>query len=201
MTPLLKVFQNAFKVIYRDQTTIETSTFQLLAFLRDQIQVLANSFSFSFSYSFCDVIISKLDKKGSKLYILCRDWWKDRNKYLMKHWSEDFVSDITFSKSYSFNSRGDVINPKLGQKWPWLLFHVQIVIERWKSTVKENLRWGFHFWNQSLRILKFWLPLPPWWGHQPKNGSKKSKLVFHVPILIERWKSKLKGTLSWNIRL
>ena len=73
MTPLLKVFQNAFKVIYRDQTTIETSTFQLLAFLRDQIQVLANSFSFSFSYSFCDVIISKLDKKGSKLYILCRD--------------------------------------------------------------------------------------------------------------------------------
>ena len=116
MTPLLKVFQNAFKVIYRDQTTIETSTFQLLAFLRDQIQVLANSFSFSFSYSFCDVIISKLDKKGSKLYILCRDWWKDRNKYLMKHWNEDFVSDITFSKSYSFNSRGDVINPKLGQK-------------------------------------------------------------------------------------
>ena len=63
-----------------------------------------------------------------------------------------------FLKIYNFISRGDVINPKLGQKWPWLLFHVQIVIERWKSTVKENLRWGFHFWKQSIKILKFWLP-------------------------------------------
>ena len=82
-----------------------------------------------------------------------------------------------------------------------LVFHVQIVIERWKSTAKENLRRGFHFWKHSLRILKFWLPpllppAPPWLGHQPKNVSKKYKLVFHIPILTERWKSKPKDTLS-----
>ena len=42
MTPFLKVLQNAFKIIYCDQTTIKTAAFQLLAFLRDQIQVLVN---------------------------------------------------------------------------------------------------------------------------------------------------------------
>ena len=40
-----------------------------------------------------------------------------------------------------------------------------------------------------------------WWCHQLKNGSKRSKLIFHVPMLIERWKSKVKVTLGWIIHL
>ena len=27
-----------------------------------------------------------------------------------------------------------------------------------------------------------WLPV--WWRHQPKNGSKRPKLVFHVPMFV-----------------
>ena len=39
---------------------------------------------------------------------------KDLNHYLMEHWIAGFVSEITFSKYYSFDSRGDAINLKLG---------------------------------------------------------------------------------------
>ena len=74
----------------------------------------------------------------------------------MKYWSKEFVSEIIFSKYYNFNARGDVINPKLGRKGPKLVFHVSMVIERWKSIVKEKLRWGFRFWKHCVRILKFW---------------------------------------------
>ena len=56
--------------------------------------------------------------------------------------------------------------------------------------------WGVCFWDHFLKILQIWLPC---WCHQPKNGSKRSKLVFHVPMLIERWKSKAKWTLRWRI--
>ena len=55
---------------------------------------------------------------------------KDRNQYLMELESEEFVSEITLSKYCSFNSSGVVINPKLGQKEPNLVFHVPVVIER-----------------------------------------------------------------------
>ena len=48
----------------------------------------------------------------------------------MEHGSEDFVSYITSSKCYSFDSRGNVINPKLGQQGPGLVFHVPMVIKR-----------------------------------------------------------------------
>ena len=63
----------------------------------------------------------------------------------MEHGSEDFVSYITSSKCYSFDSRGNVINPKLGQQGPGLVFLVPMVIKRWKSIVKEKLRGGFRF--------------------------------------------------------
>ena len=55
----------------------------------------------------------------------------------MNLWSEE--SEITFSKYCSFDCHGDVINPKLGQKGPKLVFHVPVVIERWKYIVKGNL--------------------------------------------------------------
>ena len=41
----------------------------------------------------------------------------------------------------------------------------------------------------------------PRWRHQPKNSWKRSKLVFHVPTLIGRWESKVKGTFRWIIPL
>ena len=50
-------------------------------------------------------------------------------------------------------------------------------------------------------FIKYWSFDSLWWHHQPNNWSKSSKLVFHVPIFIERYKSKVKGTLTWNIRL
>ena len=122
----------------------------------------------------------------------------------MKHWNEDFVSDITFTGS-SFNSRVDVINPKLGQRKSGLVFHVQIVIERWRSTAKENLKRGFHFWKHFLRILKFRPPFPSHTSMVRLSTQswfeKGPKLVSHVVILIERSKSKVKGTLRWGIYL
>ena len=48
---------------------------------------------------------------------------------------------------------------KLNQKGPRLVFRVPVVIIRWKSIVKENLRLSIRFWNHYLKILKFWLPL------------------------------------------
>ena len=112
----------------------------------------------------------------------------------MEFWSKEFVSEMTFLKYCSFDSHGDVINPKLGQKGSKLVFHVQMIIERWKSKVKGNFRWSIHFWNHYLKILKFWLPAVP---SSTQKWVKKSKLIFHVPILIEWWKSKAKGTLRW----
>ena len=98
---------------------------------------------------------------------------------------------MTFSKYCSFDSRGDVINPKLGQKEPKVVFHLQM-IERWKSIAKGNLRWSIRLLNHYLKIWSFDFS---WWRHQSKNESKKSKLVFHVPMMIERWKSRVKGAL------
>ena len=110
----------------------------------------------------------------------------------MELWSEEFVSEITFLKYCSFDSCGAVINPKLGQKGSKLVFHAPMVIRRYKSIVKRNLRWSVHFWNHYLKIFKFWLPMVT---------SKRSKLVFRTPVLLETWKSKVKGTLRWIIHL
>ena len=48
----------------------------------------------------------------------------------MKLGRGEFVSEITFSKYCSFDSRGDVINSKLGQKGLKLVLHVLMMIER-----------------------------------------------------------------------
>ena len=117
---------------------------------------------------------------------------------MIEVWSEEFVSEITFSKNCSFDFHAEVINPKLRQKGLKLLFHVPMVIKRWRSIVKGNLSWNIPFWNHYLKILKF---DSPWWRHQPRNGLERSKLVFHVPMLIETGKSKVNDTLRWIIPL
>ena len=106
----------------------------------------------------------------------------------------NFVSEIAFSKYFSFDSRVDVINPKLGQKGPKLVFHVPMVIERWKSIVKKVSVF-------ETIILKFWSFAFPRLLHQPKNRSKRSEMVLDVLMMPQKWKSKLKGTLGWIICL
>ena len=102
-----------------------------------------------------------------------------------------------FLKCCRFNSRGDVINLKFGQRGP-KRFHIPMTIERLKSIVKGSLRQSISFWNHYLKILKFWLPEVT---SSTQKGSKRSKLVFHVLILIKRWKLKVKATLRWIIIL
>ena len=105
----------------------------------------------------------------------------------MELWSGEFVSEIIFSNYCSFDSCDDVINPKLSQKGPKPVFHVPMVIERWNPIVKGKSGELFAF---ETTISKFWSFDSPEDCHQPKNGSKSSRLVFHVSVLIERWKSK-----------
>ena len=145
-----KVFQSSFKVTYRDQITIETSIFQAICiFERSNLIHLLSFSKFWNIYFFCDVIISKLCKEHPHLYIMYIAWDKNRNQYLMKLWIEKFW--------LQFWLRGDVINPKLGQKGPRLVFHKPIVVERLKSIVKESLSRSISLWNDYLKMLKIWL--------------------------------------------
>ena len=95
-----------------------------------------------------------------------------------------------FSKYSSFDSRGDVINPKFGQKRPKLVFHVPIVIERWKSRVQRNLRCSIRFWNLYFKILKFWLTTQKWVKKvqidekDERKMKTKSKRYFEVNYLL-----------------
>ena len=166
----------------------------------------------------------------------------------MELWREEFLCEITFSKYYSFNSCGDVIRAKLGQKVPELVFYAPMGIEIWKPIAKGKLRWSIRFWNHSLKILKFWLSVLTsltqkcikkaqgcisFTNDDTKMGIKRKryfeknhsfmrpssqnfevliqrgdvvklhslvkgpKLVSHVLMVIQRWKSKVKGTLRW----
>ena len=67
MTSFSKVLRNSFKVIYHNQTTIET--FEIPAIKSSPIKSnsLVNVSRFWNIYFFCDVIISKLGKKGPKV--------------------------------------------------------------------------------------------------------------------------------------
>ena len=89
--------------------------------------------------------------------------------------------------------------PKNGSKRFKLVFHVPILIERWKSKGKGTFRWTIPLWKCSLKNLKFWLNVvtstTQYWL------EKGPKLVFHVLKVLERWKSKVKETLSWSIHL
>ena len=69
------------------------------------------------------------------------------------------------------------------------LFHVPMVIKKWKSIVKKIWSKKFVF---ETTISTYWSFHSLWWHHQPKNRSERSKLVFHVPMLIERCKANFK---------
>ena len=90
---------------------------------------------------FCDVIISKLGKKGLKVvYHVSRVIERSKSKFDgTLNWG--VASEMIFLLlRCSFDSCGEVIKRKLGQKMPKLVFHVTMVIERWKLIVKGNLR-------------------------------------------------------------
>ena len=74
MTSFSKVPQNSFKVIYRDQTTIETSEILGICIFKRSDTILLFIQTSGIFYFFCDVIISKLGKKGPKLDIMHREW-------------------------------------------------------------------------------------------------------------------------------
>ena len=116
----------------------------------------------------------------------------------MELWSGEFVSEVTFSKYCSFDSLGDVINPKLDQKVPKLVFHAPMVTEKWNSLIKVKWRWSIRFWNCSQN---FEVSTPRGDIINPKVGQKAQTLVFQVSMLIERRKSKVKETLRWIICL
>ena len=63
---------------------------------------------------------------------------------------------------------------QIGWKEPRYVFHVPMLIERWKSTIKKIYAEVFLF---ETTISKFWSVDSPWWHHQPKNVSYKIFLV------------------------
>ena len=71
MTSFFNVLRKSFKVIYRDQTTIETSTLPAICiFKRSDLFFLVNFSNVCNMYFFCDVVLSKLVKKGPKVVYL-----------------------------------------------------------------------------------------------------------------------------------
>ena len=106
---------------------------------------------------------------------------------------------VNFPKLWNIFFFCDVILSKSAWKGSKLVFHVAMVIERWTWIVKTILRWSTIFWNQYL-ISKVEV-LTPVVTSSTQKWAKSSKLVFHVPIMIETWKSIVKCTLRWIIRL
>ena len=71
MTSFFNVLRKSFKVIYRDQTTIETSTLPAICiFKRSDLFFLVNFSNVCNMFIFCDVIISKLIKRDPKVVYL-----------------------------------------------------------------------------------------------------------------------------------
>ena len=106
MTSFFKVIQNSLKVIYRDQTTIETSSLPAICISkRSNLIFLVNFPKFWNMYFFCDVIIFKLCKQGPKVvYHVSRVI--ERSKPIFDgtfKWGE-FVSVTNFSKYCNFRS-------------------------------------------------------------------------------------------------
>ena len=119
--------------------------------------------------------------------------------------SEELVFEVTFSKYCSFNSRGDVVKTYLCQKEPKFVFD-----RKMRVNSKGKFEVNYSFFEDALS--KFWSFESPWWRANPNMGQKApnwyfiyqkliERLVFYVPMLIERWKSKVKITFRWIIRL
>ena len=68
---IFQIFQNGFKVIYEDQTTIEASELPTICIFQEmKSSSLVNFSKFWNIYFFHYIIISKLGNKGPKLYIM-----------------------------------------------------------------------------------------------------------------------------------
>ena len=132
-------FFNRFKVIYCDKTTIEVSTLPTICNFKRSDPI------------FCYKI-------QGHLFLLWRHYLQIENKR---------------------------------QK---VVYHVLRQIGGLKSIFDGTLKWRVCFWDHSCKILQFWLlwvtPL------NPKLGQKGRKFVFHVPMMIERWKWIIKVNLK-----
>ena len=129
----------------------------------------------------------------------------------MELWGEELICAITFSAVTS-------LTQIMYEKAPKLAFHVPVVIGRWKSMVKGNLRWSIRFWNHYLKILKFWIPVVTsstqnWFkkvqiGISCTNVDRKMKIKsernFPVTYLFMKLffsKSRNSSTLLWSYHL
>lgn len=136
----------------------------------------------------------------SKRTQTCIPWTKEYRKMKgnSKGKFEVFV-ETTISKFWSFDSSWWRHQPKNGWKKFRLVYHVPMLMERWKSKVKDILRLIIHLWNHPLKILKFWLKIMT--SSTQNCLGKRSKLVSHVLLFMERWKPKVKRALRRDICL
>ena len=111
----------------------------------------------------------------------------------MEFWSQEFVSEITFWEYSSFECYR--IGSKRAQTW--------ISCTNGDKKIKINNREKFEVKYLFMKPLSknFWSFDSHWWRHRLENGSERFKFIFNVPVLIKRWKSKVKGTLRWIIPL
>ena len=120
MTSPSKVPQNSFQVIYHNQTTIETSTLPIICTFKMPDLILWVIFqNFEWFVSF----VVSLTPNWVKRTQSCTSRVRETSKYLMELWNEECFWG-QFSNYCSFDSCGDVTNPKLGQQGPKLVFHV-----------------------------------------------------------------------------
>ena len=130
MTSFFSVLQNSFKVIYRDQTTIETSTLPAICiFKRSNLIFLVNFPKFWNMDFLCDVIIFNLCKKGQKVvYHVSRVIERSKSVFdgTLK-WGE-FVPVANFSKYCNFTS--------LTQNWVKMSSNLYFIYQwRWKQEI------------------------------------------------------------------
>ena len=169
--PLRQVFQISFKLIYRYQTAIEISTLLDVCIFKRSNPILWLIFQNSGIFNF---FVTTSSENWVKRFQSCISCIKGKRKIKINIW-------------LNFEVRSDVSNSKWVKK-------VQIGI-----SYKINFKVNYCLWNCSFIILKFLLNLVTasiqnWLG-------KRFKLVSHVLMVIERWKSNVKGTLKWGIHL
>ena len=146
-----KLFQS-FKVVYRDPTTTESSTLLAICIIEGSNLIFQLNFQNpGIIISFVTLLSPNWVKRAQSCISCLKGdrkteiniWWKSHWDLLFKKlqvWLLEFFSEISFSKNGRFDSCGEVINPKLGQKVSRPVFHVPIMIERWESMVTGNLR-------------------------------------------------------------
>ena len=112
------------------------------------------------------------------------------------------VFESTISKFKVLTPCGKVTKSQKWVKLSKLVFHLPMLVERQKSKVKEN--WYFEVKYSFMKPLSQnfeVLTNSTWVTSSTQNWLQKGpKLVSHVLMLIERSKSKIKGTPKYNIR-